>query len=97
MMATTWLNRQELKLHPIPEPLRTEAEPIPESLEDAESEESLHSLVPNDSPPENIPEVSSSTTPLQTNAIDTSVGYVLPFRHNQGKPPNRYSPDIEEW
>ena len=81
---------------PVPEPLRTEAEPVPESSEDAESDESLHSLVPDNPPTENIPEVSSPITPLQTNAIDTSAGYVLPFRHNRGKPPNRYSPDIEE-
>ncbi|KAL6347204.1 hypothetical protein AAG906_012785 [Vitis piasezkii] len=81
---------------PVPEPLRTEAEPVPESSEDAESDVFPHSLVPNDPPTENIPEVSSPTTPLQTNAIDTSTGYVLPFRHNRGKPPNRYSPDIEE-
>ena len=70
------------------EPPRIEVELVPESLEDAESDESLHSLVPNDHPPENIPEVSFSITPLQTNAIDTSTGYVLPFRHNRGKPPN---------
>ena len=75
---------------------RTEVESVLESSEDAESNESLHSLVPNDLSPENIPEVSSSITPLQTNAIDTSAGYVLPFRHNRGKPPNRYSPDLEE-
>ncbi|KAL6319103.1 hypothetical protein AAG906_001576 [Vitis piasezkii] len=78
------------------EPPRIEVELVPESSEDAESDESLHSLVPNDPPLENIPEVSFSITPLQTNAIDTSTGYVLPFRHNRGKPPNRYSPDIEE-
>ncbi|RVW17554.1 Retrovirus-related Pol polyprotein from transposon RE1 [Vitis vinifera] len=81
---------------PVPEPLRTEAEPVPESSEDAESDVFPHSLVPNDPPTENIPEVSSPTTPLQTNVIDTSTGYVLPFRHNRGKPPNRYFPDIEE-
>lgn len=28
--------------------------------------------------------------------MDTSAGYILPFRHNRGKPPNRYSPEIEE-
>ena len=71
------------------EPPRTEAEPIPESLENAKSEveskdESSHSLVPDDPAPENIPEVSSPTTPLQINSIDTSAGYVLPFRHNRG-------------
>ena len=84
------------EVEPVSEPLRTEAEPVPESSEDAKSNESLHSLVPDDLPVENIPEVSSPTTPLQTNAIDTSTGYVLPFRNNRGKPPNRYSPDIEE-
>ncbi|RVW32398.1 Retrovirus-related Pol polyprotein from transposon RE1 [Vitis vinifera] len=41
------------------EPPRTEVEPIPESSKDAESDESLHSLVPNDPPPENIPETQS--------------------------------------
>ena len=83
------------------EPPRTKAEPIPKSSKNAESEvesedESSHPLLPDNPPPENIPEVSSPTTPLQTNAIDTFAGYVLPFRHNRGKPPNRYSPDIEE-
>ena len=61
---------------------RTKAESVLESLEDAESNESLHSLVPNDLSPKNIPEVSSSITPLQTNAIDTFTSYVLPFKHN---------------
>ena len=78
------------------EPPRTEAKLVPESLEDVEFEESFHSLVLDDPPFENILKVSSPTTPLQTNAIDTSAGYVLPFKHNRGKPPNRYSPNIEE-
>ena len=64
------------------EPPRIEAEPIPESSEDVESDESLHSLILDDPPPENIHEVSSSITLLQTNAIDTFASYVLPFRHN---------------
>lgn len=71
----------------------------PVSSANAESEDEFpHSLVtdPDDPPSENIPEVSSPTTPLHTNAIPTSTGYVLPFKHNRGKPPNRYSPDIEE-
>ncbi|WKA08566.1 hypothetical protein VitviT2T_026277 [Vitis vinifera] len=38
------------------EPPRIEVELVPESSEDAESDESLHSLVPNDHPSENIPE-----------------------------------------
>lgn len=75
-------------------------EPVPESLVNVKSEvksedESLCFLVPGVLPPKNIPEVSSPTTPLQTNAIDTSAGYVLPSRHNCGKPPNRYSLDIK--
>ena len=83
------------------EPPRTKAEPVPESSKNAKSEvesedESPHSLVPDDPPLENIPEVSFPTTPLQTNSIDTSTGYVLHFRHNRGKPPNRYFLDIEE-
>ena len=83
-------------VEPVLEPLRTKSKPVPESLKDVESKESFHSLALNDPPPKNIPEVSSSSTPLQTNVIDTFAGYVLPFRHNQGNPPNRYSPDIEE-
>jgi hypothetical protein len=80
-----------------PDVQTSRAEPV--SSANAESEdESPHSSVPDpdDPPSENIPEVSSPTTPLHTNAMDTSTGYVLPFRHNRGKPPNRYSPDIEE-
>ena len=62
------------------------AEPV--SLANAESEdESPHSSVPdpNDPPSENIPEVSSPTTPLHTNAMDTSTGYVLPFQTQSWK------------
>ena len=58
--------------------------------------EPLHSQVPKDPPPGNISEVSTPTTSLQTDVLETSVGYALPFRHNRGKPPNRYSPDEEE-
>ena len=39
-------------------------------------------------------EVSSPITPI--NDSNNSVGYTLPFRHNRGKPPHRYSPDYEE-
>ena len=64
------------------------AEPIP-----FEEEESPL-LVAASPSPENIPEVSNIGTPSIINAIDT--GYNLPFRQNRGKPPNRYSPEIEE-
>jgi hypothetical protein len=53
---------------------------------------SFPSIVPEDPTPENDPEVSS----LNANIIDSPAGYVLPHRHNRGKPPSRYSPDIEE-
>jgi hypothetical protein len=71
----------------------------PVSLTNAKSEDEFpHSSVldPDNPPFENIPEVSSPTTPLHTNAMDTYTGYVLSFRYNCGKPPNRYSPNIEE-
>jgi hypothetical protein len=54
------------------------------------------SPVPEGPSPENIPEVISPTVTPNTNAMDIPVGYTLPFRHNRGKPPNRYSPDVEE-
>jgi len=50
--------------------------------------------VPAESSPENTPKVSTPTTPLHTNNIDVSMGYILPHRYNRGKPPNRYSPEI---
>ncbi|KAL6342715.1 hypothetical protein AAG906_013121 [Vitis piasezkii] len=37
-----------------------------------------------------------SSAPLHANILDSSTGYVLHFRHNRGKPPNRYNPDEEE-
>lgn len=67
-----------------------------EAIPLGEAPESPHLLVPTDPPPENIPEVSNFTTSSPVNTIDTSARYNLPFRHNRGKPPNRYSPDIEE-
>lgn len=71
-------------------PLATE----PTLLEEAP--ESPHLSVLTDPSPENIPEVGNLTMLSSINNVDTSVGYTLPFRHNHGKPPNRYSPDIEE-
>ena len=58
--------------------------------------ESPHSLVLEESSPENIPKVNSPIASLTNNDEDTSAGYILPFRNNRGKPPNRYSPEIEE-
>ena len=67
-----------------------------EEAENTEYAQSPHSSVPEDPPPpENVPEVSTPAAPLHANILDSSTGYVLPFRHNRGKPPNRYSPDEE--
>ncbi|KAB5565158.1 hypothetical protein DKX38_005212 [Salix brachista] len=48
-------------------------------------------IVPEDPTPEN-PEVNS----LSTNVMELHASYELPYRHNRGKPPKRYSPDVEE-
>ena len=41
-------------------------------------------------------EVSNPTTTIHTNIMDSPISYVLPFRHNRGKPPKRYCPEEEE-
>ena len=69
------------------------------SMINTESDDNFpHLLVPDpdDPPPENDLEVSSPTTPLHTNVMNNSASPVLPYRHNRGKPPNRYCPDIED-
>ena len=72
-------------------------EPRDEEPENIEYSQSPHSSVPEDPYlPENVPEVSTPTAPLHANILDSSTGYVLPFRHNCWKPPNRYNPDEEE-
>ncbi|CAL9025915.1 unnamed protein product [Prunus brigantina] len=53
-----------------------------------------NSTVPTDQSPENILEV---TTPTRLVHLENkTIGYQLPFRQNRGKPPNRYSPDIDK-
>ena len=64
-------------------------------LVNQESQPTPLSAVP-ESPIENNLEVSSSTVPPYNSDLNTPIEYVLPFRHNRGKPPNRYSPDTEE-
>jgi len=44
--------------------------------------------------PENIPEVTSPSL-SSGNVLDITTGYHLPFRHNRGKAPARYSPGGE--
>jgi len=44
--------------------------------------------------PENIPEVTSPSL-SSGNVLDIATGYHLPFRHNRGKAPARYSPGGE--
>ena len=58
-------------------------------------EESPHFSVPGHSP-ENFLEVSNSSSSFITNSLDRPSGYVLPFKHNRGKPSNRYSPDKDD-
>ena len=60
--------------------------------DDHEAHVTSPSTVPENPTPENDPEVSS----FNTNILAPPIGYVLPNRHNRGKPPSRYSPDIEE-
>ncbi|RVW42603.1 Retrovirus-related Pol polyprotein from transposon TNT 1-94 [Vitis vinifera] len=60
--------------------------------DDHEAHVTSPSAVPENPTPENDPEVSS----FNTNILTPPIGYVLPNRHNRGKPPIRYSPDIEE-
>lgn len=43
----------------------------------------------------NTPEVRSPGISSDSHDIDTTVGYTLPIRCNRGKPPNRYSPEVE--
>ena len=70
----------------------------PENEEPANDEPTNTPLasIPKDSTTENTPKVSHSTTSPCDNTLDTPTSYILPFRHNRGKPPNRYSPDEEE-
>ena len=62
---------------------------------DAE-QKSPHSLVPEEPSLENILKVNSSIVPPTNNDKDIFAGYILLFRNNRGKPPNRYSLEIEE-
>lgn len=57
---------------------------------------SPHFAVPADLSLKNILEVIDLITPLHFDNMDNFVEYGLPFKHNCGKPSNRYSPDIEE-
>lgn len=62
-----------------------------EENQPAEEEQLLlhHDLAPNNS------EVQSLNSRLDY-TTNKSVGFQLPFRHNRGKPPSRYSPDCEK-
>ena len=98
-MANGTGNR-EVEQHKAPpecEPIELRNEAANEEPKNIEYPQSPHSSVPEGPPPpENVPEVSTPTAPLHANILDSSIGYVLPFRHNRGKPPNRYNPYEEE-
>ena len=88
---------EQHKAPPESEHIELRNEAANEEPKNTEYPQSPHSSVPEGPPPpENVPEVSTPTEPLHANILDSSTGYVLPFRHNRGKPPNRYSPDKEE-
>ena len=64
-------------------------------VEDNESiERTPLPLVHDSASLENIHEV-SSLEPSKNHVLDIPIGYHLPFRHNRGKPPVRYSPNAE--
>jgi hypothetical protein len=98
------IEEAELRNEEAEEPRNEEAElrneeaeePGNEEAENTEYPQSPHSSVPEDPPPpENVPKVSTPVAPLHANILDSPTGYVLPFRHNRGKPPNRYNLDEE--
>lgn len=72
------------------EPLISECDTPPDTASPSPS------IVPTGSSLENIPEVSTRDTHLDNSNMNSSIGYVLPFRTNRGKPPKRYSLDDEE-
>ena len=98
-MANGTENR-EVEEHEAPsesEHIKLRTEVANEEPKNTKYPQSPHSSVPEGPPPpENVPEVSTPTAPLHANILDSSTGYVLPFRHNRGKPSNRYNPDEEE-
>jgi hypothetical protein len=89
-----WLSLKDNDINNTEMEVNTEQGTSPET--EAETEDPPHSTVPDDPSPGNTPEVNSPTISSNSNDIDVHVGYILPFRHNRGKPPNRYSPDIGE-
>jgi hypothetical protein len=94
-----WLNVNDTEIHNIEAHNNTESpeeeiSPAPEEEHEEKTENSPHSTIPEDPSPENIPEVNFPTISLHSKDTDVHVGYTLPFRHNHGKPLNRYSPDI---
>ena len=63
---------------------------------DATTSDGSPFLVPEGSSPENIAEVSLPTISLFTDNVNSTMQYVLPVRQNRGKPPSRYSPEVED-
>lgn len=60
-----------------------------------EKQSTPNTIVSSDHSLENTLEVRPlNSSPIDI--IDDFVSYRLPFRHNRGKPPNRYSPDNGE-
>lgn len=68
---------------------------VKESGSETSVESTLLSHVPNGHSFENIPEASSPKASCSHDYLDTPVGHCLLFRHNRGKPPARYSLNVE--
>ena len=64
-------------------------------VENEHEEPTPYTLVQSDLSPENTREVQTISSSY-LNSIDDFISYKLLFRHNRGKPLNRYSPDHEE-
>ena len=79
------------------EPIIAPEEPIMESTPSVFPEEPIMEPTPSDisSEAEDIIKVSDSTTPSASHDEVGGRVFKLPYRHNRGKPPNRYSPEIE--
>lgn len=68
---------------------------VPSTAIHEQEQPSSPSSVP-DNAPENAPEVSVSPIHEVSNDSNVTGRYELPYRHNRGKPPSRYSPGVED-
>ncbi|XP_075473306.1 uncharacterized protein LOC142504306 [Primulina tabacum] len=94
-LATTWLESEGISEQPNDgntEGRLTEEHPTAEEP----TRDGPPPLVPEGPSPENITEVSSHAISPFVDNLNSIVQYSLPNRHNRGKPPSRYSPEVED-